>query len=194
MSSDAHFAKSVERELADLYQTDAAQLWTFERAWTTSGYGHLPGVTARHEQACKRAWTQQVGQWNSVNNLERGTTLPVLGSDNKVNDDEKEKAQEIATLGYCALSKLPASLVCFKDDDPLFLQAFQGLSREERKTINILWFYDHQTTVPLSGVDTLEDLTQFPIHPAAWNQHNMDRYNRACFLYTVILLKRAKAR
>lgn len=194
MSSDD--AKPVERELHELYETDASQLWTFERAWTTSGYGDLPGVTARHVEACKRAWTQQVSQWNSINNEQRGTTLPVLldGDDDKVNDDDSE-AQEIATLGYCALSKLPSSLVCFNDDnDPLFVKAFQGLGREERRTINILWFYDHETTVPLSDVDTLEELTQFPIHPAAWTQHNINRYQKACFRYTVILLKRYKAR
>ena len=185
MSSTAQLAKPVEHELKDLYHTSACQLWTFERAWSTSGYGELPGVTARHVEACKRAWTLQVNQWNKTNNQERGTTLPVLHD-----GDSDENADKLATLGYCALCKLPTSLVCFQDD-PLFTAAFQTLGRKERRAINILWFYDNETTVPLSDVHTLEELVIFPVHPAAWMHYNMHRYQKACYRYTVILLRRA---
>lgn len=179
-------SSSVARQLKDLYQTSASQMWTFERAWSTTGYGKLPGVTTRHVEACKRAWTQQVCLWNKTNNQEHGTTLPVL----RDGDSEEEEADKLATLGYCALCKLPTSLVCLQND-PSFVAAFQTLGREERRAINVLWFYDHETTVPLHDVHTLDELTAFPIHPAAWTQHNVHRYQQACYRYTVILLRRA---
>ena len=169
-----HHAKTgVAEELDALY--DAKLLWTFEKAWQTSKYDQL-GLSAKHKEACRQEWNKRVAEWNQVRNEQSNSSLP--------------DSKDAKTFGYCALCMLPPSLVCF--DDPEFALAFQRLDRHERRAINILYFYQTNKVLPLGGVHTLEDLTEYPVYPPAWKKHNAKRYESACYRYTVILLRRNK--
>ena len=169
-----HAKTGVDEELDALY--DAKSLWTFEKAWHTSKYDQI-GLSAKYTSACREEWNKRVAEWNKVRNEQSNSSLP-------------EDSKDVKTLGYRALCMLPPSLVRF--DDPEFASAFQRLDRHERRAINILYFYQTNTVVPLGGVHTLEDLTEYPVYPPAWEQHNTKRYESACYRYTVILLRRAK--
>ena len=62
--------------------------------------------------------------------------------------------------------------------------------------MNIIWFFKYEECIRISddsagiimpGVDSIEKLTIYPIHPGAWREYNIHRYNRACFEYTKII-------
>ena len=164
----------VDAELAGLGADGS--LWSFADAWACATYGSLRGVTREHRDACEAEWTKLVAKWNVDNNKERGTRLPCTGT---------------ATLKYCAMSMLPPSMrACWRDS--AFREAFQQLSRNERRAINLLSFFVHEETVPLDDVHTEADLVTLPVHPVVWKKFHAMRYQSACWRYAVILLRRNK--